>query len=157
MLIDDTLKLAVESFHPSQNQTNISTTLREPEIKDCKIYTETLCEMLNNFGKGSNFKVNGEVLKGLPYSVVCVTLTNKIIENVLVSSSNEKLSAVIKRIESFLEEKKDRFVFCKNLKIFDGDNLYLLKPMQMRFWSRTAALNDADEIAGAIISSRRGN
>jgi hypothetical protein len=26
--------------------------------------------------------------------------------------------------------------------------------MQMRFWSRTAALNDADEIAGAILDSR---
>jgi hypothetical protein len=35
--------------------------------------------------------------------------------------------------------------------VFDGDRLYLVKPIGQRFWTETAALNDADEIASAIL------
>ncbi|NJL28852.1 MAG: hypothetical protein HC897_13650 [Thermoanaerobaculia bacterium] len=44
----------------------------------------------------------------------------------------------------------------RNLKVFDGQTLYLLKPLALRFWTRSAALNDADEIAAAILTSGRG-
>ena len=33
-----------------------------------------------------------------------------------------------------------------NLRVFDGDYLYLVKPNKMRFWTRSAALADAEEI-----------
>ena len=35
--------------------------------------------------------------------------------------------------------------------LFDEDCLYLLKSINHRFWTQTAALNDADEIAGTIL------
>jgi type I restriction-modification system DNA methylase subunit len=155
MLIEDTLQLAKESFHPKQNQ-KIIPTLREPNKVDCEIYTKTLCEMLNNFGKGSQFKVRGEIFKGMPYSVVHISLTDKISTSVPISDAKEKLESVIIKMEPLLQNNKGRFVFCQNLKVFDGNSLYILKPMQMRFWSRTAALNDADEIAGYIVQIRRG-
>jgi len=153
MLIDDTRDLARKSFHPKQNDSTIPT-LGIVNEKKAKVYTRTLCEMLGNFGKGSSFKVNGEVIKGLPYSIVRVSLTEKAVKTVPVKNSPEELTTIFKRMESLLQQKQGRFVFCQNLKVFDGDDLYILKPMQMRFWSRTAALNDADEIAGAILDSR---
>ena len=156
MIIDDTLDLAVKSFHPRQDQENIPT-LREPNRGECETYAKTLCEMLNHFGKGSQFKVTGEVFKGAPYSVVQVSLTDRVSKSVPITDTKEKLASIIKRMEPLLQNKKGRFVFCQSLKVFDGDSLYILKPMQMRFWSRTTALNDADEIAGAIISSKSGN
>ena len=153
MVIDDTLHLAVKSFHPRQVQKKIPT-LREPNKGECETYAKTLCEMLNHFGKGSQFKVRGEVFKGIPYSVVQVSLTDRVSISVPITDTKEKLTSVLERMESLLQEKKGRFVFCQNLKVFDGDSLYVLKPMQMRFWSRTMALNDADEIAGAILDSK---
>ncbi|MBN2211144.1 MAG: N-6 DNA methylase [Sedimentisphaerales bacterium] len=153
MLIEDTLQLAIKSFHPRQNYVDIPT-LQQAEEEECRIYTMTLCEMLNHFGKDSRFKVNGEVFMGSPYSVVHVSLADRISARVPVSKATKELASVIKRMEPLLKNKKGRFIFCQNLKVFDGKSLYLLKPMQMRFWSRTAALNDADEIAGAILSSR---
>lgn len=153
MLIDDTHDLARKSFHPKQNDSTIPT-LGIVNEKKAKVYTRTLCEMLANFGKSSSFKVNGEVIKGLPYSIVRVSLTEKAVKTVPVKNSPEELTTIFKRMESLLQQKQGRFVFCQNLKVFDGNDLYILKPMQMRFWSRTAALNDADEIAGAILDSR---
>ena len=156
ILIEDTLKLARRSFHPKQNDSTIPT-LEIVNEKKAKIYTRTLCEMLNNFGRGNSFKVNGEVIKGSPYSVVRITLADTIRRNVPLSTTNEELARIFNRMKSLLQQKKGLFVFCQNLKVFDCDDLYIQKPMQMRFWSRTAALNDADEIAGAIVQSRRSH
>jgi len=153
MLIDETIMLSMKSFHKKTDAANIPT-LKIPQKNNWQTYTKTLCEMLNHFGKGSQFKVNGKVYKGMPYSVVHLSLTDKISKSVPVSGAKEKLASVIKKMETLLQNKEGRFVFCQNLKVFDGDSLYILKPMQMRFWSRTAALNDADEIAGAILDSR---
>jgi len=156
MLIDETIRLSVESFHARQNQAHIPT-LEQPKKQNCITYTQTLCEMLNHFGKGSQFKVRGEVFKGMPYSIVQVSLTDRVSINVPITDTKDKLASVIKRMESLLKEKKGPFVFCQNLKVFDADSLYVLKPMQMRFWSRTAAINDADEIAGYILQIRRNS
>lgn len=156
MVIDDTLDLAVKSFHPRQDQQDIPT-LREPQKGECETYAKTLCEMLNHFGKGSQFKVRGEVFKGVPYSVVQVLLADRTSKSVSVSNVKEKLASIIKKTEPLLQNKKSRFIFCQNLKVFDGDSLYIIKPMQMRFWSKTTALNDADEIAGYILQARRNN
>jgi hypothetical protein len=34
-----------------------------------------------------------------------------------------------------------------DIRVFIGKNLYLIKPMQQRFWLRSSALADADAIA----------
>jgi hypothetical protein len=153
MLIEDTLALAMKSFHPGEGDRDIPT-LRMPKDRDCRLYAQTLCEMLNNFGRGSGFKVNGEVIKGEPYSVVRLWLTDVVVRSVEVGAAGKRLAEVFKQIRELLERRKGGFTFCQNLKVFNGDELYVLKPMQMRFWSRTAAMNDADEIAGAILDSR---
>ncbi|MHC5059775.1 MAG: hypothetical protein ACYTFK_01640, partial [Planctomycetota bacterium] len=156
MLIEDTLQLASKSFHPKQSKRGIPT-LKHPENEDCKVYAQTLCEMLNNFGRGSQFKVKGDIIKGHPYSIVHVAMTDRVCRTVPISKADDKLAEIFGRMKALLQHEQDRFVFCQNLKVFDGNSLYILKPMQMRFWSRTAALNDADEVAGSIIQSQRGH
>jgi len=39
----------------------------------------------------------------------------------------------------------------RGLKVFDRNTLSLIKPLAQRFWTRTAALNDADDIAATIL------
>jgi hypothetical protein len=39
----------------------------------------------------------------------------------------------------------------RGITVFDQENLYLLKSIGYRYWTETAALNDADEIAGTIL------
>jgi type I restriction-modification system DNA methylase subunit len=41
-----------------------------------------------------------------------------------------------------------------DLKVFLGDSLYLAKPLSARYWLPSTALNDADEIAGDLLSER---
>ncbi len=42
----------------------------------------------------------------------------------------------------------------RDLKVFDGQDLYMFKPLARRHWTQTAAMNDADEILAAILLDR---
>jgi hypothetical protein len=44
----------------------------------------------------------------------------------------------------------------RDLKVFDENDLYVLKPFSQRYWTDTAALNDADELMMAILEYMRG-
>ncbi|WP_437191017.1 hypothetical protein [Planctomicrobium sp. SH527] len=39
----------------------------------------------------------------------------------------------------------------RGLLVFDKNKLYVVKPISQRHWTQTAAMNDADEIAGTIL------
>jgi hypothetical protein len=63
-------------------------------------------------------------------------------------ATGNSLADVLSRISEHLHQPLDgNFQLMPDLRIFDGKNLYLIKPMQQRFWLRSAALADADAIA----------
>ena len=39
----------------------------------------------------------------------------------------------------------------RGVMVFDRNRLYVVKPIGQRHWTQTAAMNDADEIAGTIL------
>ena len=49
------------------------------------------------------------------------------------------------------------FDLVRGVTMFHKNLIYITKPLGQRFWTRTAALNDADQIAATILtSSARG-
>ena len=48
-----------------------------------------------------------------------------------------------------------RFIYPRAVTFFDGASIYLLKPNTVLHWSRSAGLNDADEIFAEVIRQRR--
>ena len=55
------------------------------------------------------------------------------------------------RLRKAAAQHLNTFELVRGAKVFDGDRLYVMKPISRRFWTQTAALNDADEIAGTIL------
>ena len=43
-----------------------------------------------------------------------------------------------------------------NLRMYAGDDMYMVKPNSMRFWMRTAAQDDAEQVVVDVEESRRG-
>ncbi len=67
------------------------------------------------------------------------------------------LNDVLRRIEQQLETKIiDRVYSQRLLHVYAGDDLYVVKPAELRYWSRSAALNDADEILAQHLGAKRG-
>jgi len=57
----------------------------------------------------------------------------------------------LERLRKVTSRKLNTLELIRGAKVFDRDRLYLVKPIGQRFWTETAALNDADEIAGTIL------
>ena len=43
-----------------------------------------------------------------------------------------------------------------NLRMYAGDDMYMVKPNSLRFWMRAAAQDDAEQVVVDIEESRRG-
>jgi len=154
MVIDDTVKMIIDSSTPNGQAESIRTL--EPVLEEhCLCFTDTLCEMLSQFTEHKKTNFAGRVFRGHPYSAVRINIAKRKTETT-VSKAPKQLAKVLGRMEKLLERQNEHFMFCRNMKVFDGDVLYILKPAQRRFWTRTAALNDADEIAAAVIMAKEG-
>ena len=64
-------------------------------------------------------------------------------------------SALLERIYDAARQTQGRFAYPRAVTFFDGTSIHLLKPVALMHWTRTAALNDADEIFADTIRQRR--
>tara|TARA_R110002096_G_scaffold405303_1_gene603364 strand:- start:967 stop:3987 length:3021 start_codon:yes stop_codon:yes gene_type:complete len=61
--------------------------------------------------------------------------------------SKENIYAELKKIDTKLwEEETKNLYFRKKLNYYDGDDVYIIKPNQRRFWSETVAMEDSREL-----------
>ena len=65
----------------------------------------------------------------------------------------EDIIPVLERLELAYRKELGTISNVGGVKVFEKNTLYLTKPLSHRFWTRTAALNDADSIATAILGS----
>jgi hypothetical protein len=119
---------------------------------------DLLCNTLSEWSKSGSFEVHGRSVASekLGIGVAILQKVRAGAPFVTVPTGNELLAA-LDRISQLASSKLNTFELIRGAKVFDRDSLYVIKPIGQRFWTRTAALNDADEIAGTILmhSSKR--
>ena len=152
ILIDDTLQVIIPSSTPSAAtaQDKIPT-LRRISNQDAIIYAKTLCATLSSLSGTGSFAA--KIFYSHPYSIVKID-AGKTTQGIEIVKDCSRIKKLMARLQKVLEKQHGNVTFCQNLKAFDEDSLYILKPTRYRFWMKSAALNDADEIAGAILVSR---
>jgi hypothetical protein len=72
-----------------------------------------------------------------------------------IEKVTRRTSALLERIYDAARQTQGRFEHPRAVSFFDGTSIHLLKPVALMHWTRTAALNDADEIFAEIIRQRR--
>jgi Eco57I restriction-modification methylase len=163
ILIEDTIKLWKPSNRPSLGTMKIPS-LENPldsKIYDgenaCKVYLELFLRVFNGYVKKSGWKIFGNVDASRKIGIGIIHLTR----SKGAEKNQEKLfddddDITAKALDKILKEIKTvegGIHYHRNLRISIGDDLYIVKPLTMRFWSKTAAMNDADEIAMEILSN----
>lgn len=157
MLIDDTVNIFKRSMMPT-SISKIVPTSKESTFEQRKEYIDLLCGILNSWAKRSPFKVSGKTEYSHRLGTSVVTLwKSRNFEPFKENRTSDELQAVLENIQPALQENIGRFEYHRNLKVFSGNNLYILKPLARRNWTKTAAINDADEIAANILTSGKGN
>jgi hypothetical protein len=159
VLIEDTNNVIIPSTRPSRASDAIPT-LRASNTADREEYTALLCATLNDWARGGPYQVTGRVLVAASSGVGVIVLKRHRGDtgSAHLDDGSDRLLLILERLRKTLRQELGSVEIARGVKVFDRDTLYILKPLGRRYWTRTAALNDADEIAATILSrSARGH
>ena len=155
ILINDTVNCWIPSSTPNRGSPNIPTLKDSTKLERLE-YLTLLCDLLNTWSRRGSYQVSGKIIFASNSKMAVIVLQKALSQDVSPlneHTSSPELDAVISRILNLLPRHEGSIAYYRNLKVFDGDKLYILKPLAYRFWSKTTALNDADEIAAAILTN----
>jgi hypothetical protein len=152
ILIGDTVRVIIPSVRPSRANPIIPTLMPSTQDQQDR-YLKRLCETLNGWAKNGPVTVRGRATGSFTLGIgVAVLQKNRMEETESRPSDNlDDLLSALDRLRKITSQKLNTLELIRGAKVFDGDRLYLVKPIGQRFWTETAALNDADEIASAIL------
>lgn len=159
ILINDTVNCWIPSSTPTRGSVSIPT-LKQSTPSDRMDYLTLLCNLLNAWSRRGRYQVSGKILVSSRSGMGIVVL-QKVASQTSFSAveqeSSSQLDEALTRITQLLPRHEGSIAYYRNLKVFDRDKLYILKPLTFRFWSKTFALNDADEIAAEILTTNHRN
>jgi len=141
VIINDTVDYALDLF----DNKDLSCALHP--AKDLKLYTEMLCNEINEFLVDQDLYANPtiyEINNDTPLSMLKLSFSREITECI---NSNEKINNELMKIDQLLWNQSGyNIYFRKKLNYYDGDDVYIIRPNQKRFWTQSAAIDDASEI-----------
>ena len=151
-LMEESLSVLAPSARPTRNR-KIVPTIEPSTDAQRSIYITRLCATLNDWSSKSPDEVGGMVAASekLGFAIAVLQKIPKGDPTQEVDENFQDLLASIKRVSESVRRKTGTFELIRGAKLFDQDRLYILKPLSRRLWTETAALNDADEIAGTIL------
>jgi len=157
VLVHDTSQIIEPSATPHSLAADIPT-LRPAKAEDRKQYSETICRLLNRWARRSGWKVRAETLAS-PRTGLGVVSLNRSSSGGPGSDveADGEVEHTLSRIRGLLPNSAGWRTYMRGLTVFDGDWIHMVKPLILRHWTRTAALNDADELVTAILTSQRAH
>ncbi len=148
-LINDLIDINLDLFHKKEKSQAL---LPVVEIHD---YAQMLCDELNEFLEDQNLFANATTFpntnRNAPLSLVKLSFGG---EKKDLIRSDENMDAIFRSLDQKLWEKKaENLYFRKKLNYYDGDDIYIIRPNQRRFWTQTMAMEDASELILEILNS----
>ena len=153
ILIDDAVDFTLDYFRKK----NKSIAVKPVDKEGMKDYIHTFCEVLNkSFSSPTKDFIGTAYLGNSPLQVVKVQLVDKFKGKSDVKIHTES-EAILKELDKVLLEEQSQSIYIRrNLRRYTGSTLYLVKPNQKRYWTKSAALYDADKTYKDIMSYREG-
>jgi hypothetical protein len=149
--IKDTITLSVDLFHKQEKSIALYPVLQGETTE----YGKTIRAELNDFLEGQGLFANATVYKlnrAAPLMMIKLSFTK---EQKEIITSEEPVDAALKKIDRHLWEKKSSNIyFRKKLNYKTGDDIYIIRPNQRRFWSQSMALEDATELILEILNGK---
>lgn len=149
-LINDSIDYNVDLFHKQEKSIALYPVL-QVQITE---YGKTISCELNDFLDGQDLFANVTVFESInrnsPLMMIKLSFAKK--QNEIVMSK-EFVDDELKKIDQHLwEEKASNIYFRKKLNYKTGDDIYIIRPNQRRFWSKSMALEDASELILEILN-----
>jgi hypothetical protein len=102
------------------------------------------------------FSAESTVFKKLGQVLVTLHKTEKAREPVDSEHPPQDLDDALQRICKASLREKGSLIFLRGIIFAEGGKIHILKPDMLGKWTRSAGLNDAQELFDEIVSSQRG-
>jgi hypothetical protein len=151
-LIEDTNTVVIPSVRPTRARPLVPT-IMPAKPAQLEAYRDRVCEMLNGWAKPGRFAVRGQVhsSESLGIGVAVFEKVDRADASAPMPNANGDLLKTLDRVSKVASRKHAAIDLVRGLMVFDRSRLYLVKPIGQRYWTQTAAMNDADQIAGTIL------
>jgi hypothetical protein len=154
LLINDVINYNLDLF----NEGNESCALKKSTASEIKNYAKELSRSINKMLSYSDEVYTWAQVYDLtdnPLQIIALKFNNKnkagYIEEVPYDLNT---STLLNEIEKYSYKKFSESVyFRKTIKYSKDDTLYIIKPNEKRYWSRSIALSDSDEIVLEVANS----
>ena len=152
ILIEDTVILAIKSSTPTSIDWDANIpSLKMPDERERNNYASVLCDTLNNWTKSTQQKFTCHTSLAPKLGLSVITLKADVSVAYSEQDAQSHVESLLSSIFNSLEKRLRTFVVHRGLIHFDGGQVHLLKPLTLRHWSKSAALNDANNIFAALV------
>ena len=139
----------IELFH-KQEKSVFLYPVTETHVQE---YSKIISLEINNFLDGQKLYANLMVYNISRFTPLMMVKLTFDIKKKEVTLSKEFVDNELKKIDQHLWEKKSSSIyFRKKLNYKTGDDIYIIRPNQRRFWSQSMALEDASELILEILN-----
>lgn len=138
---------------------------KEPNNDELEHYINTLCTTINRWVTHSSMRLVAQVAPLRRDGVALLTLRKRPASEVqqaklalseapetLVTTPDARTEKLLARISRAARDEKLGCEFLRGFALFTDSEAYVVKRLSYRAWSYTAALNDADELAAAMLN-----
>ncbi len=147
IVIEDTLSYISPSIQPRRG--NFPLLWQKPTEKKWREYAETLTSTLQSWLQPENY-ITASLAPNHPDLAVTELRiqSKKPDQQIEINMRNNVINNSLSKIHRYLPRRISRnFQLFPDLKVFIDESLYIVKPKSLRYWLKSAALNDADSIA----------
>lgn len=143
-LIDDAVDMILPALQPHEGA--FPSLWKAPTSRERRTYATALLQSISAwFPSKTSITACLEAFSS-DLAILCLSLDGT--GNSYSETADGSIAEVLAEISEHIHQPLDgNFQLVPDLRVFVGKRLYLIKPMQMRFWMRSAALADADAIA----------
>ena len=150
-LIEDIINYGIETHHNGKYSPAYKPINKYND--ELKSYLEIICEDINEHLQFADTNTTvwasiQETPVKIPMKLVAIHFTNEYKKGYIKTFDNSKaINKLIKKIDNYSYEKHSASVyFRKVIKYYEGDIIYIIKPNQKRFWSRSQAMLDSNSV-----------
>ncbi|KUM20478.1 endonuclease [Flavobacterium psychrophilum] len=149
IVIQDTLNYSLDLFEKKEKSKAVL------PVNDIDIYSKRVTKELNDWLDDDDLKVSAthySIDINCPLYLVKLSFGNQQKE---IEISKENIYSELKTLDKkFWSKDAQSIYFRKKLNYFDGDDIYIIKPNQRRFWSQTVAMEDSKSLLVEILNMK---
>ncbi|RLD53611.1 MAG: SAM-dependent methyltransferase, partial [Bacteroidetes bacterium] len=155
ILMNDFVKYSIDLFHKGEKSIALKPIAsKNPETFS---YAEMLCDEINGFLKSGDFKVNAKVYQvssNTPLSMVVLKFVGigEVASPKLINTKGGFEENLTKINNYTLQEYSQNIYVRKQVRYYDNDTIYIIKPNQKRFWTRSQGIEDAASVINELIA-----